>query len=484
MRKIPVAFQALLSVLLVMPLGAQAPQRGVALPSRPASAGAYYALIIGINAYQHENHLQTAVADAKAIDELLRQRYGFQTKLLLDGDATRDNILGAFGQYRRTLNENDSFLIYYAGHGIRDGDKAYWLPVDADPDSSAHWIISDEVAKSVSVLASRHVLLVSDSCFSGGLSRAGASVNDLPLDHSAAVQKMLERKSRVLISSGGDEPVADGGGAGHSVFANALLSGLSKENDSFSATSLFASVREPVIGNSSQQPQYGMIQNSGHEGGDFVFFPKGVAVAANRPSPSAPRPARITPEPNPAPAAAASPEPNPAPAAKARNAPDPVLGCWQYNAIFSLVFYDDGRVTGFLDGGHWSQTAPNQYQIRWPPSIDTNTVAPGGRTLTGDNNYGGAGANSAQRITNETSGFVGSWRWNNGATEVVHPGGQINVANGPIGGKWTQTGANTFRTVWEFFFLDTLTLTADGRQLTGHNNVNIPVGGVRIPCAK
>jgi len=187
MRKVPVAFQALLSVLLVMPLGAQAPQRGVALPSRPASAGAYYALIIGINAYQHENHLQTAVADAKAIDELLRQRYGFQTNLLLDGDATRDNILGAFGQYRRTLNENDSFLIYYAGHGIRDGDKAYWLPVNADPDSSAHWIISDEVAKSVSVLPSRHVLLVSNSCFSGGLSRGDAPrrLGTLPIPCSA-----------------------------------------------------------------------------------------------------------------------------------------------------------------------------------------------------------------------------------------------------------------------------------------------------------
>ena len=484
MRKAQVACQLL---LFVLPLVAQVPQRGVLRPSTPAPAGSYHALVIGIDAYQHENRLQTAVADAKAIEAVLRGRYGFQTKMLLDADATRDNILDAFGRYRRTLNENDSLLIYYAGHGTRDGEKAYWLPVDADPDSTAHWIIADDVTTGVRVMSAKHVLIISDSCYSGGISReAGANV--LPDDHNAAIAKMLSNKSRVLIASGRDEPVADGGGSGHSVFASALIKGLSNANqESFSALNLFDNyVRESVIGNSSQVPLYEMIQNSGHDGGDFVFFPKTGVVVSSLPAavPSArPAPARVTPAPVPTPNVAPStPAPNPVDlSARTRSSPDPVIGCWQYNNVFSLTFFTDGRVTGFLDGGHWQQTAPNQYVIRWPPSIDTVTVVPGGRSLVGDNNYGGAGTLNAQRISNESAGLVGSWRWNNGVTVLFRGDGGAQA--GPVGGKWTQSGANNYRIVWEFFFLDTLSLSADGRQLTGHNNVNIPVGGVRIPCA-
>ena len=102
-------------LLLTLSSVAQQTQRGVIPP--PAALAhprdkSYYALVIGINRYQYERPLQTAVNDAKAIDTLLRERYGFQTRLLLDADATRVNILGAFAQYRRTLEESDSLLVY------------------------------------------------------------------------------------------------------------------------------------------------------------------------------------------------------------------------------------------------------------------------------------------------------------------------------------------------------------------------------------
>jgi len=85
------------------------------------------------------------VNDARAIDTVLRERYGFETRLLVDGAATRTNILNAFADYRRRLLENDNLLIYYAGHGAHDGNDAYWLPVDSYPDSTANWIIAEDV---------------------------------------------------------------------------------------------------------------------------------------------------------------------------------------------------------------------------------------------------------------------------------------------------------------------------------------------------
>jgi hypothetical protein len=76
------------------------------------------------------------------------------------------------------------------------------------------------------------------------------------------------------MSSGGDEPVADGGGMGHSIFASALLQGLGHMDEGeFTATDLFVKFIQPqVAGRSEQVPQYGLISGSGHQAGDFVFI--------------------------------------------------------------------------------------------------------------------------------------------------------------------------------------------------------------------
>lgn len=37
---------------------------------------------------------------------------------------------------------------------------------------------------------------------------------------------------------------------------------------------LFASFRKAVLNNSPTEPQYGTIQNSGDEGGEFIFILK------------------------------------------------------------------------------------------------------------------------------------------------------------------------------------------------------------------
>jgi hypothetical protein len=87
---------------------------------------------------------------------------------------------------------------------------------------------------------------------------------------------MLEGKSRKLIASGGNEPVADGGAEGHSVFANALIRGFTQINKNmFTAGELFYEfIEEPVAGKSQQTPQYSPLRNSGHESGDIVFVRK------------------------------------------------------------------------------------------------------------------------------------------------------------------------------------------------------------------
>src|SRR5205085_6955239 len=137
----------------------------------------------------------------------------------------------ALSSYRHELTPDANLLICYAGHGYndKDADKAYWLPIDATRDDVSNWIIADEITTGIRVIPAKHVLVISDSCYSGTLMRSGIREE---LSHISEREQFLQRMaagySRTLMASGGDEPVADSGSSGHSVFAAALLRGLSE----------------------------------------------------------------------------------------------------------------------------------------------------------------------------------------------------------------------------------------------------------------
>lgn len=262
-------------------------QRGLTAEAPASQAdfgpGSNYALVIGIDDYAAPlPKLKTAVNDAKGFADLLTRQYGFNVTTLLNQDATRDKILGAIAHFRKSLAENDSFLIYYAGHGSydRDTDKGYWLPVDADPDPliRSRDISADDLITEVRGLAARHVIVISDSCFSGDLSRDAGDLS--PSDgNQAYIRRMMRAPSRTLMASGSDEPVSDSGSQGHSVFAAQLLQAMqSRIGQSFTADDLFVSIRKSVLARSGQSPQYTPLRNSirptaSLDTGDFVFSP-------------------------------------------------------------------------------------------------------------------------------------------------------------------------------------------------------------------
>ena len=65
------------------------------------SLGKYYGLIIGINNYQHWPRLNTAINDAKMIDEVLSNKYGFNNKLLIN--ASYQEIISTFKRLKNKL---------------------------------------------------------------------------------------------------------------------------------------------------------------------------------------------------------------------------------------------------------------------------------------------------------------------------------------------------------------------------------------------
>lgn len=234
--------------------------------------GKYYALVIGNNEYKNLRKLKTAKSDAEAVSTLLNKEYGYEVVLLLD--ASRKQILDAFSNLRKNLTQQDNLLIYYAGHGYLDKDtgRGYWLPVDADTDSPANWISTSDISDAVKAMTAKHVMIVADSCYGGTLTR-GVTLTAKGSDY---LRRLAEKKTRVVLTSGGVEPVADEGGHGHSVFAKMFLDVLNKNSGIMEGTRLFEEIRKLVVTNAPQTPEYSDLPYVGHEGGDFIFVRKQV----------------------------------------------------------------------------------------------------------------------------------------------------------------------------------------------------------------
>ena len=232
--------------------------------------GNYHALIIGINEYKFLPKLKTAVNDAKGVAKILQDEYDFKVKLLLN--PSRDEILDSFDEFQETLGVKDNFMIYYAGHGWLDDEtgRGYWLPVNAKPNRRRQWVSNTTITDTLKKLAAKHVMVVSDSCYSGTLTR---SVK-IGLRSGDYWKRMSEKWTRVALVSGGLEPVADSGGGGHSPFATAFIGALKNNDTVMDGTQMFAKVRRPVMVNAEQTPEYADVRNAGHEGGDFLFVRK------------------------------------------------------------------------------------------------------------------------------------------------------------------------------------------------------------------
>jgi hypothetical protein len=250
--------------------------------------GRYYALVIGNQEYQVLEHLQTPRADAERAAQMLRDKYGFTVQTIEDANDVA--MLKALNDLNKVLQPNDNLLIYYAGHGTRlktaNVEAGYWLPVNAErPPDDTFWVANEQITAHLARLPARRILVVADSCYAGLLSTdPGVNMfgteNQFSFDY---VKYKLPKRTRLLLASGGDQPVLDTGGQGDSVFARAFLDVLGANTGILSTPSLFAQVQARVKtgaarNNFSQVPQFKAIKSAGHELGDFFFVPRGLGM--------------------------------------------------------------------------------------------------------------------------------------------------------------------------------------------------------------
>lgn len=247
----------------------------------PTGFGKFYALIIGNNAYKHFPKLDTAENDARATEKALRERYGYETTLLINAD--RYTILSAFNTLRQQLTEHDNLLVYYAGHGELDtvNERGYWLPVDAETGNTANWISNVAISDILNAMPAKHVMVVADSCYAGTMSSASMARLDTSLAPEVReewISVMKETRTRTVLTSGGIAPVLDGGGGAHSIFAKAFLQVLNSNSGLLEGHSVYREVlgqvrKAATALNQDQVPDYAPIKHAGHEAGEYFFVP-------------------------------------------------------------------------------------------------------------------------------------------------------------------------------------------------------------------
>lgn len=178
--------------------------------------GIKYGLLIGVAEYRHIKKLPFIVInDVMQINAILtdQQYCGYKVgnvQVLLDENATLENIRKALERIISDSKEEDSVLIYFSGHGGLFKDPSMYsaiLPVDFLPSDSENSCFSDkEFSILLKKIKARKILVILDACHSGG-------AVDFKDDNATFQYKFSEKSAdflsegigRVIISSSREE---------------------------------------------------------------------------------------------------------------------------------------------------------------------------------------------------------------------------------------------------------------------------------------
>lgn len=193
-----------------------------AMDGENVRSGQDYALFIAIDDYEDWPDLRNPVSDANAIAQELTNNYNFSTEVLTN--PSREEIYDKLAEYRqRDFGAEDQLFIFFSGHGSFDEEttEGFFVPREGLQDDEYHntHIPHTRLELKVENIPCDHILLVIDACYSGTFDRAVAQERGAVGNRPAAIemdfrpafiQQTLQKKSRLVLTSGGKERTPDG----------------------------------------------------------------------------------------------------------------------------------------------------------------------------------------------------------------------------------------------------------------------------------
>ena len=207
-------------------------------PVQEIKRGNNYLFAIGINGYQHFPRLTNARKDIEDITKVLVDQYSFEqarVQVILDEQASRENIVDQLNALREIVQPQDRLLIYYSGHGYSDNERGYWIPVDAEHDHISSFVSNADILDIIKLIRARHILLISEN----------------------------------------------------SPFASGIIRHLQdNETDAINIVRLADQVTQEISFNYEQLAEISPLYGAGHKGGQYIFFKKGKENLVYKPNES------------------------------------------------------------------------------------------------------------------------------------------------------------------------------------------------------
>ncbi len=152
----------------------------------------YYALLVACQDYDDKSipKLNNPIKETETFAKVLREKYGFEVEVLKN--ITRSDFGGKLLEYKSKLGADDNLLLFFAGHGISRNSNSYWQFKDAKNGNIYSGCFSaGELTSELQQYKSKHILVMSDACFSGNFcARAGEANNS----NFTLTDEFVERK--------------------------------------------------------------------------------------------------------------------------------------------------------------------------------------------------------------------------------------------------------------------------------------------------
>ena len=211
-----------------------------------------YMLIVGISSYPAPYALDLANKDARDFAHHMAQQTGqlynsTVPKLLIDEQATRQNILDGLKWLSDNVGEKDAGVVFFAGHGEKVGSSYFFIPggesafppkdgnmSEADfevwkkKNSQSAWVPGEEIANTLHRLKGRAIFFV-DTCHAGSLTRQAIRASS---DMTGELNAVSEEKGVIIFaSSTGKELSQEDPAWGNGAFTKAIIEGIKGKAD-------------------------------------------------------------------------------------------------------------------------------------------------------------------------------------------------------------------------------------------------------------
>lgn len=200
-------------------------------------------VVIGIDKYKNPRYnLNYAIADATGFKEAIEKGgtgIFIKTNIVFmnNENATKANITAELDKIKTNATANDVFIFYYAGHGVMNDKKEFYLvPHDvtqlygADEALAQKGLSSGQLQQFSKDIKAQKQLFILDACQSAG------ALETLAAARGAAEEKAIAQLARStgthwLTASGSEQFASEFSQLGHGTFTYVLLEALSGKAD-------------------------------------------------------------------------------------------------------------------------------------------------------------------------------------------------------------------------------------------------------------